>query len=155
MEKVPGSNPGRSTSSIGLVGNSATPSEVGAQAELAVATALAKAGRLVFVPFFSPHSRVDLVYLDDLGRARRVQCKTSQLVGGRLTFWVCSNTGNKRKDYRGDVDEFGVYSAALGQVYLVPVNHVPATQACLRLEPTRNGQGHGVRWAANYLLGPP
>ena len=133
----------------------ATPSEVGAQAELAVATALAKAGRFVFAPFFSAHSRVDLVYLDDCGAARRVQCKTAQLVEGRLTFWVCSNTGNQRKDYQGQVDEFGVYSDALRQVYLVPVSDVPATQACLRLEPTRNGQGSGVRWAEPYLLGPP
>jgi hypothetical protein len=76
----------------------ATPSEVGTQAEIAVATALAKAGRHVFIPFFSPHSRVDLIYLDDLGVSRRVQCKASNVVDGVITFWACSNTGTQRKD---------------------------------------------------------
>lgn len=132
-----------------------TPSEVGAQAEVAVATALMKAGRHVFVPVFSSHSRVDLVYLDDTGATRRVQCKASKLSGGVITFWACSNTGKQRKDYRADVDEFGVYSAALNQVYLVPVTEAPSRMACLRLKPTRNSQQAGVRWAKHYLLGAP
>ena len=84
-----------------------------------------------------------------------MQCKASNVVDGVITFWACSNTGTQRKNYRGEVDEFGVYSAALNQVYRVPVNDVPATQACLRLQPTRNGQDHRVRWADQYLLGPP
>jgi hypothetical protein len=56
-----------------------SPSEVGARAELAVATALAKAGHAVFLPLFNGHGRVDLVYEDCDGRLQRVQCKTSRL----------------------------------------------------------------------------
>jgi hypothetical protein len=133
----------------------ATPSEVGAQAELAVATALTRAGCFVFVPFFSSHSRGDLIYLDDDGVPRRVQCKTSQLRHGCIMFRTCSNTKNIPKVYDGEIDLFGVYSPALERVYLVPIEDVPTRYAALRIEPTLNGQSDRVRWADQYLLGPP
>lgn len=55
-------------------------------------------------------------------------------------------------DYREDVDFFGVYCHDRGEVYLVPVMDVPLRGAHLRLEPARNGQQSGVRWASQYLL---
>jgi hypothetical protein len=132
-----------------------TPSEVGALAELAVATALTKAGFRVFVPFFGAHSRVDLVYARADGTIRRVQCKSACLQGDVLRFAVCSHTGNVEKPYTGEVDDFGVFCAALDTVYLVPIEHVPATYAHLRLHPTRNNQKRKIRLAADYVLGPP
>ena len=131
------------------------PSEIGARAEFAVASALNRAGCLVFVPFFNGHGRVDLVYENDAAVLRRVQCKTSHLTAGVISFWVCSNTGNQRKDYRADADEFGVYSPELNLVYLVPVDDVPIRQARMRVDPPRNNQEHGIRWAEPYRLGPP
>jgi len=131
-----------------------TPSEVGERAELAVAGALRLAGKRVYLPFFAADSRVDLVYEDGAG-FRRVQCKTSRLLGDVVAFCTCSNTKNVRKDYRADVDVFGVYSPELDQVFLVPVGDVPARAGHLRLRPTRNGQAKGVRWARDYLLAPP
>ncbi len=74
------------------------PSAIGARTELAVTSALVKAGYFVFAPSFSSHSRVDLVYLHQDGSTSRVQCKTSRMIDGCVTFWTCSNTG---KDSRG------------------------------------------------------
>ena len=55
----------------------------------------------------------------------KLQVKTSQLGDGFLRFATCSHTGKQQKDYRGQVDAFGVYSPELHLVYLVPVDEVP------------------------------
>ena len=127
------------------------PSALGAQAELAVASALTRAGRQVYLPFFAAHTRVDLVFEDELG-LHRVQCKTSRLRGDVVAFATCSNTKHVRKDYRGEVDLFGVYSPELDQVFMVPVGDVPLRLGHLRLRPARNVQSKGIRWAADYVV---
>ena len=46
------------------------------------------------------------------------------------------------------VDAIGVYSAALGRCFLIPIEEVARGRAVhLRLDPARSNQGHGVRWA--------
>ena len=129
-----------------------TPSQVGARAERAVAFALEAAGKRVYLPLFLPDSRVDLVFEDEDG-LHRVQCKTSRLRGDVVAFATCSNTKHVRKDYRGEVDLFGVYSPELDQVFMVPVGDVPLRLGHLRLRPARNGQARGIRWANDYALG--
>jgi hypothetical protein len=58
------------------------------------------------------------------------------------------------KHYKGQIDYFAVFCPETGGVYLVPINHLrPLTQASLRVEPTRNHQVNGIRWAADYALG--
>jgi hypothetical protein len=131
----------------------ATPSEVGAATEAAVAAALIRAGKVVYAPLFGSYGRVDLI-IDEGVRLVRVQCKTARLVGEVLVFTTCSNTRDERKDYAGQVDVFGVYSSALDQVFLVPVEDVPTRACSLRIAPTRNGQSARVRWAASYALTP-
>lgn len=131
-----------------------TPTEIGARAEAAVASALVRAGKPVFLPAFGVNSRVDLTYEHD-GVLVRVQCKTSRVVGAVVVFPTCSNTMNMRRDYAGDVDVFGVYSPAQNLVYLLPVAGSPKGYGSLRVAPTRNGQRKGVWWADDYLLGPP
>ena len=131
-----------------------TPSEVGARAELAVATALIAAGKHVYLPFFAAHARVDLVYEDGLG-FHRVQCKTARVRGQVLTFATCSNTRNLPREYVGEIDEFGVYSPQLDQVFLVPIADVPTRLCHLRLDAPRNGQVKRVRWARSYMLAAP
>ena len=106
------------------------------------------------MPFFNAHSRIDLIACADAAPIR-VQVKTSRLERGAVFFWTCSNTKHVRQHYRGDVDAFGVYSPDLGLVHLVPVDAVPLRKAALRLEPTRNNQRAKIRWAAEYLIGPP
>ena len=129
-----------------------TPSEVGARAELAVAAALATAGKLVYVPLFNAHGRTDLLYEDDTG-FHRVQCKTGRVKGQVVGFRTCSNTKNIPRDYVGQIDEFGVYAPELSQVFLVPIDDVASRYCFLRLEPAANGQAKGVHWAKDYLLG--
>jgi hypothetical protein len=128
------------------------PSVAGARAEAAVAAALVRAGKAVFLPAFAAHSRIDLVYEDD-GALVRVHCKAARVKGDVLGFRTCSNTANQERDYRGEIDVFGVYSAELEKVYVVPVADVPVRRCFLRLGPTRNGQHQGVRWAKDYELG--
>jgi hypothetical protein len=131
-----------------------TPSEVGARAEREVAYRLERCGFHVYLPNFAPHARVDLIALRD-SAALRIQVKNARVVAGAVMFRVCSNTGNVPKDYRGEVDAFGVYSPDLDRVYLVPVEHT-ATRACsLRLEPARSGQQKGIRLAREFELRPP
>jgi PD-(D/E)XK endonuclease len=92
----------------------------------------------------------------------RVQCKTGWLEedGSVITFNTSSNhyhykggrTTNARRSYRGQVEYFAVYSPDLDKVYLIPVDHVGATQGMLRLQPTANNQRKGVKWAKDYEL---
>lgn len=131
-----------------------TPSIVGARAEMSVASGLQRAGMDVFVPLFAAHSRVDLVAAGPPGLVR-VQCKTARLLPGSLFFRTCSNTANIPLDYRDQIDAFGVYSPDLNSVYLVPIADVSIRGCHLRVEPTRNGQEAGIRWARDYLIGPP
>ncbi|MEN3272892.1 MAG: hypothetical protein V7636_1653 [Actinomycetota bacterium] len=115
---------------------------------------LERRGYHVYLPSFAPHARVDLVALRD-AVTLRIQVKSARVIGGAVVFRVCSNTGNIPRDYRGEVDAFGVYSPDLDRVYLVPVEHT-ATRACsLRLEPARSGQQKGIRLASDYELRPP
>jgi hypothetical protein len=129
-----------------------TPSEVGARTELAVALELARAGKLVYAPLLSSHGRVDLLY-EDADGFHRVQCKSARLLNDTLFFLTCSNTRNIPRDYRGEVDVFGVYSPDLDEVFIVPVDEAPIRGCTLRLGPARNGQSKLVRWAADYRLG--
>jgi hypothetical protein len=131
-----------------------SPSQVGTRAEAAVAAALALAGHEVFLPAFGASGRIDLIVLVD-GSARRVQCKTAQLHGGCLTFRTCSNTANVPRAYVGEIDDFGVYSPELHQVFLVPNVGLPERRASLRVEQARNNQRAGLRWAREYLVDVP
>ena len=130
---------------------SSSPSVIGARAELAIAAALSRAGMAVYLPFFNAHSRVDLVYQNGAG-LHRLQCRTSRIVRGVLCFSTCSNTRGERKDYQGEIDAFGVYSADLEEVFLVPVDGLPRRTCSLRLRASANGQQKGLRWAKDYLL---
>lgn len=129
-----------------------SPSQVGARAELAVATALIRAGDSVYLPLFNGHGRVDLIRQPPSGELYRVQCKSARFLKGVVVFATCSHTGGGSQTYAGDVDEFGVYVPDLDRVYLVPVSDVPGGYGYLRVEPTLNNQVSGIRWADAYLV---
>lgn len=133
---------------------SSAPSQVGARAEAAVASALVRVGRAVYLPAFGANDRVDLVYFD-ADRVVRVQCKTARRLGDVLFFRTCSNTANRPRDYSGEVDEFGVFSPSTGLAYLVPAVGLPSRVCSLRLSATLNNQVTGIRWATDFELGPP
>jgi hypothetical protein len=108
----------------------------------------------VYLPFLQPDGRIDLIFDDGDRGLQRTQCKTSRVEGGVLTFSVCSHTRGIRRDYRGEIDVFGVYSPELHEVFIVPVDHVATRLCSLRLAPTRNNQAAGIRWADSYRLRP-
>jgi hypothetical protein len=137
-----------------MVDMASTPSEVGSRAELEVAARLIRSGRRVYLPLLAADGRVDLIFDDPARGLLRAQCKTGRVVGGVLTFKVCSNTRNVPRDYRGEIDVFAVYSPQLDDVFVVPVDDVATRRCHLRLEPTRNKQAKGVRWAQPYRLKP-
>ena len=127
-----------------------TPSEIGERAEIAVLAALAHAGKSVYVPV-SGSGRTDLVFEDETG-LHSVQVKSGRVIGDVVYFATCSNTRNQPRDYRGEVEYFGVYCHEVGDTYLVPVAEMPARGAHLRLGPPRSAQRQGIRWAKDYLL---
>ncbi len=103
--------------------------------------ALASIGRRILVPL--GQQRFDLAYEED-GRLVKVQCKTGAIRKGAIAFRTCSVgrfVGRSTvRDYRDDVDFFGVYCPSRREVYLVPVDHVPPRGTHLRVEPPRNNQ---------------
>jgi len=134
----------------------ATPSQIGAAAEREVTCALEAAGWTVFLPVFAAHSRVDMVGLDPCGNAKRIQVKNARLAhgGAAIYFRTCSNTGNVRLPYDGEIDAFGLWCPGLRKAYLVPIAHAPAQGGHLRLTPPANNQRARVRYAADYEIRP-
>jgi hypothetical protein len=58
-----------------------------------------------------------------------------------------------RRAYDGEVDDFAVFCPELGAVYLIPIEDLkPKRQATLRVDPPRNGQRDGIRFAAQYEI---
>ncbi len=138
------------------------PKSVGDQTTAMVLARLVQSGKMVLLPF-SENQRYDLV-VDEGDRFVRIQCKTGRLIRGAIVFPTCSVTyhhpGNRgvyayRRDYRGDVELFGIYCPETDGVYLVPVETVGKRGGSLRIEPTRNNQMRGVRWAKDYVLKLP
>ena len=102
------------------------------------------------------NARYDLV-VDDGRCLLRVQCTTGRLRDGGVRFNACSNRGRStpsapaRRDYSGEIDVFAVYCYETAGVYLIPIGDLSAkAEGALRIEPTRNGQATGIRFAAGY-----
>jgi hypothetical protein len=125
---------------------------VGDLSELAVMSALIRAGYEVAVPW-GDNCRYDLVGDKD-GVLSRIQVKTGRLEHGAIQF-NCYSThahrGGKLRSYKGEIDFFGVYCPQVKAVFLIPVDDVGGSSN-LRWEPPRNGQQKKIRWASSYLL---
>ncbi|HEV3486330.1 MAG TPA: group I intron-associated PD-(D/E)XK endonuclease [Vicinamibacterales bacterium] len=133
------------------------PKAIGDRTTLAVMLALHEAGYRLLVPF-GENTRYDVV-IDDGGGFARVQCKTGRLRSGAVRFKTCSSYAHHpnpkllRRDYTGEVDFFGVYCPENGRVYSIPLAAVPLrTMAALRVDPARNSQMRGIRFAADYEI---
>ena len=71
----------------------------------------------------------------------------------RFSYARVGGKPHVRKGYQGEADYFGVYSPETGKVYLVPVEEAPVCSAGrLRLNPTKNNQQKGVKWAKDYEI---
>jgi hypothetical protein len=128
-----------------------TPSEIGERTEAAILAALAASGKHVLLPF-GGHHRYDLAFEESRGRLVKVQCKSAYVAKGALIFKTCSYVLGSPRDYRDEVDLFGIYCHDRSEVYFVPVGDVPTSRASLRLDPARNGQSAGIRMASTYLF---
>ncbi len=134
---------------------------VGERSQAIILARLSEVGYNVLIPFGENH-RYDLVIEDADRQFWRIQCKTGCISNGCIDFNTSSNyyhhlrkggrTDYRRRDYRGQIDYFAVYSPDTKKVYLVPIDHVPSTEGRLRLEPTKNHQEKNVRWAKDYEL---
>ena len=127
---------------------------VGDITEAMVLAALARAGKSVLIPW-GDNLRYDMAY-EEGRQLIRVQCKTGSLQeSGSIVFPTAScsaHRGGKRKNYRGQIDLFGVYCPQTGDVYLVPVDDVGVSSAHLRVRSPENGVKKGIRWAKDYVV---
>ena len=95
----------------------------------------------------------DLVVASDDGILIRVQVKTGWSEGGCVAFNTHSTDhGRGPGSYRGKADLFGVYFAALDQVYLVAVDAVGTSECRLRIEEPKNNQRRRVNMAENFRI---
>lgn len=90
------------------------------------------------------------------GQFLRAQCQTGRLRAGCVVFNTVSvraNTGKVfTRGYIGEAELFLVFCPETDQIYAVPVDEAPAAVGMLRVEPTRDGQKKGIRWARDYEL---
>jgi hypothetical protein len=135
------------------------PKAKGDRSTLAIMLALHDAGYELLVPF-GENTRYDLV-IDDGVRLARVQCKTGRLRNGGVIFSACSSYAHHpnpkmvTRSYLGEIDYFAVFCAEIGVSYLIPIEDAPVTRAGkLRIDPPRNNQRVGVRFAADYEIRP-
>lgn len=131
------------------------PVDKGTKTEAIILAELVKRDYRVLTPFGVNH-RYDLVIeLDD--EFVRVQCKTGRLRNGTVVFEACSVQGGNttahstRKLYHGAADVFVVFCPEIDKLYWVPVDQVGVNPR-LRIDPPKNGQIQGIRWAKDYEL---
>ncbi len=129
--------------------------DVGLRTEAAIVAELIRRGYAVLLPF-GTNQRYDLV-LDIGGTFVRAQCKTGRLRKGVVVFGTRSVRTNTRQTFFRDyttkeVELFLVHCPETGAIYAVPVADAPAGHGYLRVDPTKNGQEAGIRWARDYEL---
>jgi PD-(D/E)XK endonuclease len=123
----------------------------GNRCEAMVLAALVDRGYRAFIPFGEGHPFDLAVYLDDAWL--RVQCKTARPQGGCVVFNPHSTDhGRGRLSYIGRADVFGVYFPPRRAVYLVPIDAVTNFSGRLRLDPPRNNQRKGIRFAVDFEI---
>jgi hypothetical protein len=134
------------------------PVDIGDRTTLAVMLVLRELGLGVLVPY-GENVRYDLV-IDDGTKLQKVQCKTGRLRAGAVVWRVCSTYGHHpnprevRRTYVGQVDYFGVYCPETGGVYLIPIGDLGVKNSGrLRVDPPRNNQRKGIRYASEYEIG--
>ena len=133
-----------------------TPSQKGAAAEAAITSAVIQLGLTVLRPLCEGR-RYDLI-VDLEPRLLRVQCKLVRRRGGVLMVRLETSRHTPRgyvfTSYSAtEIDAVVAYSPELNRSFLLPIAEVAGRRGVhLRLEPARNRQSKGVRWAEDYSL---
>ena len=127
--------------------------QIGDIAVSAVTTEFLKVGLHVLFPF-GDNLRFDIVVTNGT-KFWRIQCKNGFLKKGVIQFRT-ENNGykGKRKPYIGEIDHFGVYCPALNKCYLLPVAMDGYGAMTLRVDPPKNGQIKGIKFAKDFELSP-
>lgn len=130
--------------------------QIGDIAEAKALSRFVELGYTVLMPF-NQGLRYDFV-IEREGNFQRVQVKTARDMGnGCIKFNSSSldmttNRARMSRDYVGEIDLFAVYSPHTDKVYALHVDTVPQAACYLRIEPPKNGQMNGIRWAADFEL---
>jgi len=134
--------------------NGLTPSQKGAVAEAAITAAAIQLGLVVLRPLCEGR-RYDLA-IDLEPELLRVQCKLARRRAGVLYV----DLGTSRYTPRGyvstsysatEIDAVAAYSPHTNRCFLLPIEQVAGRRAIhLRLDPTRNNQAEGIKWARDY-----
>jgi hypothetical protein len=131
-----------------------TPSEKGAVAEAAIIAMAIQLGVFVLRPA-AEGGRYDLAF-DLEPELLRVQCKLARRLQGvlsvRLQTCRCTPNGYVRTRYTPrEIDAIAAYSPELHRGFLIPISDVVERRSIhLRLDPTRNNQAEGIKWARDY-----
>jgi hypothetical protein len=134
-----------------------TPSQKEAAAEAAITAAVIQLGLTVLRPLCEGR-RYDLI-VDLEPVLLRVQCKLARRIGGVLAVRTVTSrftpNGYVRRPYSSaEIDAIAAYTPELQASFLIPMTCIAGCREMisLRLEPTRNNQAEGVRWARDYEL---
>ncbi|MEA2291851.1 MAG: hypothetical protein QOF17_871 [Solirubrobacteraceae bacterium] len=134
-----------------------TSGRKGAVAEAAIAAEATRLGFDVYRPI-AEGGRYDLII--DVGkRLLRTQCKWAMLHGEVVVVRIRTSRltprGYVRTTYDAtEIDGVAAYCAALRRCYWLPIDQFAGQGVVhLRLQPARNHQRQGLKWAAQYPLG--
>lgn len=131
-----------------------TPSQKGAVAEAAITAMVIQLGLVVLRPMCEG-GRYDLA-IDLEPELLRVQCKLARRLPGVLSvrLQTCRYTpsGYVRTSYTpSEVDAIAAYSPELHRGFLIPIGEASGRRSIhLRLDPTKNNQADGIKWARDY-----
>jgi hypothetical protein len=123
--------------------------------ELQVANAFLQLGYQVSQPLVSD-SRYDFI-VDVKGKLLKIQVKTSHFVeeSGYFVFATSSSHTNtkgtiNRSYTKEEIDYFAtMYN---GNCYIISVSECGSREQRLRVQPTKNGQTVGIKFAKDYML---
>jgi hypothetical protein len=138
--------------------NDLTPSQKGAVAEAAITAMAIQLGLVVLRPLCEG-GRYDIA-IDLDPELLRVQCKLARRLSGVLLVGLATNRytpgGYVSTRYTAnEVDVIAAYSPELHRGFLVPISEASGRRAIhLRLDPTRNNQEQGIKWARDYEFAP-
>jgi hypothetical protein len=135
--------------------NELTPSQKGAAAEAAITAEAIQLGLTVLRPLCEGR-RYDLV-IDLEPNLLRVQCELARRLSGVLSVHLQTSRytpsgGYVTTSYTADeIDAIAAYSPDLHRCFLIPISEASERRALhLRLDPTKNNQAQGIKWARDY-----
>ncbi|MGP0101833.1 MAG: group I intron-associated PD-(D/E)XK endonuclease [Solirubrobacteraceae bacterium] len=138
--------------------NDLTPSQKGAVAEAAITAMAIQLGLVVLRPLCEGR-RYDLMF-DLEPEVLRVQCKMARRLSGVLVVGLATNRYTpggyvSTKYTAAEIDVIAAYSPELHRGFLIPIDEASGRRALhLRLNPTRNNQAQGIKWARDYEFAP-